>query len=336
VFDEIVSGHYAVGDRLPTEMEISEAWGVSRPVVREALLRLRADGLVVSHQGLGTFVSTQPAPRIRTYARAQDVASYLRCQEVRIALESDAARLAALRRTDDQLQAIVDAHETFSRSVREGRMVAEEDLAFHARIVEAAGNDFYPQVLATIHETLLGFMRLTLSLTRTASKQRGERVLDEHRAILEAIRDGDGELARAAMTFHCRRRDAAWSTAAATPEAAGGARRTRPTSAPQTTPGPGGVCTAGTRRRQGSHENKSRALGTPVAMVNGILLRESPWPRSSTPPRAPSPRRGRARSTTCSPRSPTSNASGSTTSSSPRPRRSAPRAPSSASCAPRS
>ena len=202
VFDEIVSGRYAVGDRLPTEHEISEAWGVSRPVVREALLRLRADGLVVSHQWLGTFVSTQPAPRIRTYARAQDVASYLRCQEVRLALESDAARLAALRRTDEQLRAIDDAHEAFSRSVREGRMAAEEDLAFHARIVEAAGNDFYPQVLATIHETLLGFMRLTLSLTRTASKQRGERVLDEHRAIVDAIRDGDGELARAAMTFH--------------------------------------------------------------------------------------------------------------------------------------
>jgi GntR family transcriptional repressor for pyruvate dehydrogenase complex len=202
VFDEIVSGRYAVGDRLPTEMEISESWGVSRPVVREALLRLRADGLVVSHQGLGTFVSTQPAPRIRTFARTQDVASFLRCQEVRIALESDAARLAALRRTDEQLRAIDEAQEAFARGVREGRMVAEDDLAFHARIVEAAGNDFYPQVLATIHDTLLGFMRLTLSLTRTASKQRGERVCDEHRAIVDAIRDGDGELARAAMTFH--------------------------------------------------------------------------------------------------------------------------------------
>ena len=202
VFDEIVSGRYAVGDRLPTEMEISEAWGVSRPVVREALLRLRADGLVVSQQGLGTFVSTQPAPRIRTYARAQDVASYLRCQEVRIALESDAARLAAMRRTPEQLAAIEEAHEAFARSVRDGRMSAEDDLAFHARIVEAAGNDLYPQVLATIHETLLGFMRLTLSLTRTASKQRGERVLDEHRAILDAIRDGDGELARTSMAFH--------------------------------------------------------------------------------------------------------------------------------------
>jgi GntR family transcriptional repressor for pyruvate dehydrogenase complex len=202
VFEDIVSGRYAVGDRLPTETELAEAWGVSRPVVREALLRLRADGLVVSHQGLGTFVSTQPAPRIRTYARAQDVASYLRCQEVRIALESDAARLAALRRTDEQLVAIEHAHETFARGVREGRMVAEEDLAFHARIVEAAGNDVYPQVLATIHETLLGFMRLTLSLTRTASRQRGERVIDEHRAIVAAIRDGDGDLARAAMMLH--------------------------------------------------------------------------------------------------------------------------------------
>jgi GntR family transcriptional repressor for pyruvate dehydrogenase complex len=202
IFDAIVSGRHAVGDRLPTEMEISDAFGVSRPVVREALLRLRADGLVTSHQGLGTFVSTQPAPRIHSYARAQDVASYLRCQEVRIALESDAARLAALRRTDEQLASIVEAHEAFAASVRAGRMTAEEDLAFHARIVEAAGNEFYPQVLATIHETLLGFMRLTLSLTRTASKARAQRVLDEHAAILDAIRDGDGELARAAMTFH--------------------------------------------------------------------------------------------------------------------------------------
>lgn len=202
IFEEIVSGRYAVGDRLPTEQEICETWSVSRPVVREALLRLRADGLVVSRQGLGTFVSTRPAPRIRTYARAQDVASYLRCQEVRIALESDAARLAALRRTPAELRAIVDAHETFAASIRQGRMVAEEDLAFHARIVEAAGNSFYPQVLATIHETLLGFMRLTLSLTRTASKARAQRVLDEHAAILDAIRDGDGELARVATTFH--------------------------------------------------------------------------------------------------------------------------------------
>lgn len=202
IFDEIAAGRYSVGERLATEMEICEQFGVSRPVVREAIQRLRADGLVTSQQGLGTFVSAQPAPRIRAFARAQNVAAYLRCQEVRIALESDAARLAAMRRSDDELAAIETAHETFAAGVAAGRMQAEEDLAFHARVVEAAGNDVYPQVLATIHESMLGFMRLNLAMTRTATRRRGERVIDEHTAIVGAIRSGDGELARTAMAFH--------------------------------------------------------------------------------------------------------------------------------------
>jgi GntR family transcriptional repressor for pyruvate dehydrogenase complex len=202
IFDQIVSGRLNVGDQLPSEKEICDAFGVSRPVVREALLRLRADGLITSHQGLGTFVSHQPAPRIKTFASAQDVAAYLRCQEVRIALESDAARLAAERHTPEQLTAIEKAHRAFTRSAGEGRMTAEEDLAFHSAIAAATGNEFYVGVLESIHETLLGFMRLTLNLTRTASKQRAQRVMDEHAAIVDAIRERDGELARTAMQMH--------------------------------------------------------------------------------------------------------------------------------------
>ena len=57
IFEQIVSGGLNVGDKLPSENEISERFGVSRPVVREALLRLRADGLITAHQGLGTFVA---------------------------------------------------------------------------------------------------------------------------------------------------------------------------------------------------------------------------------------------------------------------------------------
>jgi GntR family transcriptional repressor for pyruvate dehydrogenase complex len=217
IFEQIVSGRFAVGDQLPPEKEICERFGVSRPVVREALLRLRADGLITSHQGLGTFVSHQPAQRIKSFARAQDVAAYLRCQEVRIALESDAARLAAERHSPEQLGAIEAAHDAFAAGVEAGRMDAEADLAFHHRIVEATDNDFYVNVLDGIHDTLLGFMRLTLNLTRTASRQRAQRVLDEHAALLDAIRRRDGELARVAMQFHLgqarqrlidRRRDA--------------------------------------------------------------------------------------------------------------------------------
>ncbi len=202
IFEQIVSGRLNVGDKLPSEHEICEKFGVSRPVVREALLRLRADGLVTAHQGLGTFVSHQPAPRLKTFSDVQNVSAYLRAQEVRVALEGDAARLAALRRTDEQLSRIAQAHAFFSDELARGQVSAEADLAFHASIAEASGNDFYLGVLESIHESISGFMRLTLNLTRTGSRQRAQRVLDEHAAILAAIREQDGERARVAMQFH--------------------------------------------------------------------------------------------------------------------------------------
>ena len=97
IFEQIVSRKLNVGDQLPSENEISKSFGVSRPVVREALLRLREDGLVTAQQGPGSFVSAQPAPRLKTFSSAENVASYVRCQEVRISLEGDTARFAALR-----------------------------------------------------------------------------------------------------------------------------------------------------------------------------------------------------------------------------------------------
>jgi Transcriptional regulators len=205
IFDRIASGQLNVGDKLPSENEICRQFGVSRPVVREALLRLRADGLVTAHQGLGTFVSHQPAPRLRNLDDVHNVGAYLRCQEVRIALEGDAARLAAQRRTDAQMRRIRDAHRAFVSDIEQGRMSAQADLAFHKAIAEATGNDFYLQVLEAIHESIAGFMRLTLSLTRTGSRQRAQRVVDEHAAILDALQEQDGERARVAMQFHLGR-----------------------------------------------------------------------------------------------------------------------------------
>jgi GntR family transcriptional repressor for pyruvate dehydrogenase complex len=202
IFDQIASGRLNVGDKLPSEHEICERFGVSRPVVREALLRLRADGLVAAYQGLGTFVSHQPAPRLKNFGDVQNVGAYLRAQEVRVALEGDAARRAAMRRTDEQMKKIVEAHEAFAEELVQGRVSAEADLAFHASIAEASGNDFYLGVLETIHESIIGFMRLSLNLTRTGSRQRAERVADEHASILAAIREQDGERARVAMQFH--------------------------------------------------------------------------------------------------------------------------------------
>ena len=202
IFEQIVSGKLNVGDQLPSENDISERFGVSRPVVREALLRLRADGLVTAQQGLGSFVSAQPASRLKTFSSAENIASYMRCQEVRISLEGDAARFAALRRTHEQMTLIDAAHERFALSATQGKMNAEEDLAFHKSITDATGNEFVRDVLESTHEALSGFMRLSISLTRTGSSQRAQKVLEEHTAIVEAIRAKDGDRARVAMQFH--------------------------------------------------------------------------------------------------------------------------------------
>ena len=202
ILERILSGELRVGDRLASENEICEQFDVSRPVVRQALLRLKADGLITTRQGLGSFVLHQPDPRIRKFAKARDVASYLRCHEVRTAIEGEAARHAALRRSPTQLLAIESAHGTFLQSTQQGRMVADEDLAFHRRIAEASGNEFFLQALDAILDSMAGFMQLTLNLTCASNRQRGQRVLDEHTAIVAAIRDEDGERARTTMQFH--------------------------------------------------------------------------------------------------------------------------------------
>lgn len=202
IFEEIVSGRFAVGAQLPSENEICERFGVSRPVVREALLRLRADGLVASQQGRGTFVIHQPAARIKSFARAQDLPGFLRCLEVRITLEGDAARLAGQRRTPKDLAAIEAAHARFAAGAKAGRHDADADLAFHLAIADATGNGFYRDVQEAIHASIAGFMHVSLALTRTGSRERTQRVLDEHVAILDAIRAGDGERARVAMQHH--------------------------------------------------------------------------------------------------------------------------------------
>lgn len=202
ILEQILSGELRVGDRLPSEHEISRAHDISRPVVREALLRLRADGLITAQQGRGTFVTHQPEVRMKSFDNADNIAFYLRAQEIRQALEGDAARLAAMRRTRAQLKAIETASQTFNAMVRRKEATAEADLAFHMSIAEASGNELYVTVLESILEPVQGFMRLTLNLTRTGSQQRSMMVMNEHQAIVQAIAKQDAEQARVAMLYH--------------------------------------------------------------------------------------------------------------------------------------
>ncbi len=202
ILEQIVSGRLPEGTRLPAELDLCKMFGVSRPVVRQALQRLRADGLVHARQGSGTYVMARPADRLADFAEPRQVAEYLRSIEVRMVLEGSAARHAAERRTNTELAAIETAHERFRLEVERGVLTPDADLAFHMAIAEASGNSFYASLLEHLHEVVTGFMNVSLHLTRTSPRERASQVLREHALILEAIKLQDGDSAQVAMQFH--------------------------------------------------------------------------------------------------------------------------------------
>src|SRR4051812_37979955 len=131
--DRIRDGQWPAGSKLPTEAAIMEEFGVSRTVVREAISRLQAAGLVDTRHGVGTFVvglGEGSAFRIspEQLGTLQDVIAVL---ELRIAVETESAALAAMRRTPENLQALRNALQAFISAVEEGRDAVGPDFQFH-------------------------------------------------------------------------------------------------------------------------------------------------------------------------------------------------------------
>jgi GntR family transcriptional repressor for pyruvate dehydrogenase complex len=205
ILEQIVSGVLKEGDRLPSENQICQSFEVSRPVVREALMRLQADGLVISRQGSGTFVQKRPPEALTRLAHGPDVAEMLRCLEVRVAIEGQSAALAATRHTPAQLTRIAHALQQLSQRLEAGQLASNADLAFHHAVAQASGNDLFEQVLTMLNTTIERSMRIALSITREGSAERARRVADEHQAIYEAIAHRDPLGADLAMRYHLNR-----------------------------------------------------------------------------------------------------------------------------------
>ena len=203
--ESIHSGPYQPGDKLPTEAEIMFRFDVSRTVVREALSRLQASGLVETRHGIGTFVSQRDPGgnfRISTqdFATMADVIAVL---ELRISLETEAAGLAAMRRTDAHLQAMQDALKAFRQSIDNDSDAVPPDFQFHLEVARATGNRHFTDLM-----TYLGAMIIPRTRVNTPQQapegrfQYLQRVNGEHESIYVAIGNRDAEAARAAMRTH--------------------------------------------------------------------------------------------------------------------------------------
>ncbi len=187
--EEIVSGRWPVGERIPTEVELVSEFGVGRNTVREALQSLVHTGLLRRDQGRGTFVisdSELPGTLERQLAGGER-RHYL---ELRLALDSTAASLAAARRSDAEaarLRELRDRRESAWASA-DPDLRASADLALHRAIVEATHNPLYLQLYSSMLDVFAVHMRDEESEDEDAAH-------GHHHELVEAIAAGEPDRA---------------------------------------------------------------------------------------------------------------------------------------------
>lgn len=198
----IQTGSYAQGERLPTENEFAAEFGVSRPVIRAALARLREAGLIVSRRGAGSFVSAArttpgdgygPLGSIEDIAEFFDFRRFLECESAaRAAERCNPAKIAELHKMLDGIDADIEA----------GQATIELDIRFHATLARLAGNRFIEESLAMLRPQMLFVGQFVRSLSPSGYVSAKHSMQAEHRRLLDAIASGDPAAARTAMERH--------------------------------------------------------------------------------------------------------------------------------------
>ncbi len=203
--ERIRDGRLPVGAKMPTEAAIMAEFEVSRTVVREALSKLQASGLVETRHGIGTFVlglGEDAGFRIsrEQYSTLQDVIAVL---ELRIGIETEAAALAAQRRTDANLSAMRVALDALAVALEQGSDAVAADFQFHQEVARATQNDHFADLMTTLGSRIIPRARLEPAQVMTDERRDYlRRVNGEHESIFDAIASQDVEGARAAMRTH--------------------------------------------------------------------------------------------------------------------------------------
>ncbi len=201
----IREGQLQAGTKLPTEAEIMNHFGVSRTVVREAISKLQASALVETRHGIGTFVLV-PQDLGNFKIAAEDfttVADVISVLELRISLETEAAGLAALRRTPENLLAMKTALEAFKESIQQDSDAVPPDFQFHMEVAQSTGNRHFADLMTYLGTMIIPRTRVNTALSAPEGRLKYlERVHSEHENIYLAIQQQDVKAARAAMRMH--------------------------------------------------------------------------------------------------------------------------------------
>lgn len=190
------------GDRLPSEARLADLFGMSRTIVREALARLASDGITEARRGAGSYVKRRPSDRLGSHMPMDALAATLGTYEVRFVLEAEAARLAAQRRSHQQLEAIERALSALRAALLSNAPAHDEDWNLHRSIAEATGNAAFPPVFDHLEDAVMQILRAGVEISRARPPEVIGAMMDEHDAIVDAIRARDADGAALAMRWH--------------------------------------------------------------------------------------------------------------------------------------
>ena len=204
LFRIIARGEFPKGCKLPPEAALATRFGVSRPVVRDALARLKEEGYVRSQRGSGSVVVRGEAPGSHAYPSIRTVSDLLRSYEFRITVESATAAMAAERRESADLADLVKTLDRAAVAIDHGvhHLLADLNFDFHRAVARATHNPFYLKTVEMI-PNFIGAERLDLTTFGDRDMtERARRIHGEHLAICEAIRRRDAEEAVRTMEGH--------------------------------------------------------------------------------------------------------------------------------------
>ncbi len=202
---QIRSAQLMAGSKLPSEAAIMEKLQVSRTVIREAISRLHAAGLVETRHGVGTFVVEPRSVDVFQIDESEistkdDVIAIL---ELRISLETETAALAAQRASEENLTLMQMHLANFAKNMASQDRDVDNDFLFHLEIAKATGNRHFVDLINHLGLRLIPRTRInTPDLDEAGRVAYLQRVHSEHESIFSALRNRDAEAARAAMRTH--------------------------------------------------------------------------------------------------------------------------------------
>lgn len=199
--EQINRGAFPADQKLPSEHALAERFGVSRPIIREALSRLRDDGRIYSRQGAGSFVSRDMRAGVLAFAPIENIADIQRCYEFRMTIEPEAARAAARRHDEKALANILNQLNHLRSATRHHKHREDADFLFHLSIAQASNNHYFASAFEALREHIAVGMKFH-GLALLGAQTQLNYVFSEHESIFQAISEGDGDTAFQRMHEH--------------------------------------------------------------------------------------------------------------------------------------